>query len=118
MTDVNHRRRNRKPVNLRHPEGAYRNGFAAPSDKSAPSIRVGRTDFLDKSMHSWAHRAPLSDRIIGAGIGNDFTDGHRGMAKAVRGAKKFVRSRLRFHENAATTRAARRHEEDVGSDAD
>ena len=51
--------------------------------------------------------APLSDRHIGAHIGYDFTDGHRGMARAKKGAKKFVRSRTRFHENAATRRIAR-----------
>lgn len=51
--------------------------------------------------------ASLSDKRIGASIGYDFTDGHRGMAKAKRGAKKFVRTRTRFHENAATERLAR-----------
>jgi hypothetical protein len=44
----------------------------------------------------------LADKVIGASIGYDFTDGNRGMAKAKRGAKKFVRSRVRFHEKAAT----------------
>jgi hypothetical protein len=29
-------------------------------------------------------------------IGNDFTNGHRGHAKAVRGAKKYIRSRDRM----------------------
>ena len=32
---------------------------------------------------------------VQASIGNDFTDGHRGMARAVAGAKKYVRSRVR-----------------------
>lgn len=61
---------------------------------------------LDKSMHGWGDKAPLSDKRFGAGIGNDFSNGNRGMAKAVRGAKKFVRSRVRFHENAETKRLA------------
>lgn len=65
---------------------------------------MGRTDFLDKSMHGWQRVSLLADRSVGAGIGNDFTDGHRGMAGAVRGAKKFVRSRIRFHEKAAVHR--------------
>lgn len=46
----------------------------------------------------------LADRIIGASIGNDFSNGHRGMASAKAGAKKFIRSRVRFHEQAATKR--------------
>ncbi len=32
---------------------------------------------------------------IGAGVPYNFSNGHRGMAKAVRGAKKYVRSRIR-----------------------
>ena len=35
---------------------------------------------------------------------------HRGMAKAVRGAKKFVRSRVRFHEKLAVQRMKRESE--------
>ncbi len=65
------------------------------------------SDQLDKSMQSWGGLEPLSGRIIGAGIGNDFSNGRRGMAKAVRGAKKYVRSRSRFHANAATKRMLR-----------
>ncbi|MFX4299816.1 hypothetical protein [Pseudosulfitobacter pseudonitzschiae] len=64
--------------------------------------RHGRGDHLDKSMQSWGQAAVLSGRNVGASIGNDFSKGNRGMAKAVRGAKKFVRSRVRFHENQAT----------------
>ena len=52
---------------------------------------------------------PLSDKSLGARVGHDFTNGNRGMAKAVRGAKKFVRSRFRFHEDAATKRAAAKY---------
>ena len=61
----------------------------------------------DKSMQGWGRRSTLSDKSIGASIGNDFTNGHRGMARAVAGAKKFVRSRFRLHENAATREMAR-----------
>lgn len=132
MTDINHRRKNKKPVNQRYGEYNYHNGYAHPDNKGgvkanqawidekkaeyeaqgmtnvvfAPatsgSQRVGRTDYLDKSMHGWGRKCQLADKSIGAGIGNDFTNGHRGMAKAVSGAKKFVRSRIRFHENVAT----------------
>ena len=122
MTDINHRRHNRPPVSRRYATTAYRNGFAQPEKAQGPlrtttwdeerqcwvvtthRSRTGNTDFLDKSMHGWGRRAPLADRYIAAGISNDFCNGHRGMARAVRGAKKFVRSRVRFHENVATRR--------------
>ncbi len=117
MTDVNHRRTNKKPVNQRH--GAiqnYYNGYAygdnkSPSEDSFTPLRVGRTDYLDKSMHSWGRKSEFADKIIGASIGNDFCNGSRGMAKAVKGAKKFVRSRIRFHENANTRKLANELEE-------
>lgn len=105
MTDINHRRKNRKPVNQRHEK--YHNGYAHPENKiTGFSQRVGRTDFLDKSMHGWGAKSELSDKMIGASIGNDFSNGHRGMARAVKGAKKFVRSRIRFHDKAATKKEA------------
>lgn len=120
MTDINHTRKNRKPVNQRYPRDAYTNGNAHPRNKIEPVVgtlsRIGKTDFLDKSMRGWAGDAPLSDRVIAAGIANDFTDGHRGMARSVKGAKKFVRTRIRFHENAATKRLASAQEPDDGDD--
>ena len=56
----------------------------------------------------------VSDVSINANADFDFTNGNRGMAKSVRGAKKFVNSRFRHHENAATRRLA----SDVSDDAD
>lgn len=133
MTKINCRRKNRKPVNERYPERAYHNGYAYQEAKHWPQYlaemrqeldagghadvhilgeaasgapRIGRTDFLDKSMHDWGRKSELADRTVGASIGNDFTDGHRGMARAVKGAKKFVRTRIRFHENAAARKQA------------
>ena len=114
MTQVNHRRKNKAPVNERlharhdgfhHP---YNNGYGRFPDwpKNEPVQRTGRTDFLDKSMHGWGRTSTLADRSVGAYIGNDFSNGHRGMAKAVSGAKKYVRTRIRFHENAAARRMA------------
>lgn len=67
----------------------------------------GHGPHLDKSMQGWEATAPLSDRKIAATIGNDFSNGNRGMAKAVRGAKKYVRSRVRFHENQAVRKMMR-----------
>ncbi len=121
MTAVNHRRKNKKPVNQRHKRGEYNNGYAHPFNKQpeerikqvkleyknrgcetvnvCTTQRVGKTDYLDKSMHGWGRKSDYANVIVGAGIGNDFTNGHRGMAKAVRGAKKFVRTRIRFQEN-------------------
>jgi hypothetical protein len=68
------------------------------------------SDFLDKSLHGWERVSKLADQSIGAAISNDFSKGHRGMARAVRGAKKFVRSRIRFHEKRAVQRMARQPE--------
>lgn len=115
--DKNHRRKNRPPVDRRYPSDQYRNGYARqdgrgrysdgePVERADHHTRVGRTGYLDKSMHGWGDRGAISGVHVGAGIGNDFTNGHRGMAKAVKGAKKFVRTRVRFHENAATKRLA------------
>lgn len=124
MTKINYHRKNKKPVNQRHPQHCYHNGYGGQSKTGneeeqtrllqeegvhligvtggGGSQRVGKTDFLDKSLHSWGRTAAIADVNVGAGIGNDFTNGRRGMARAVRGAKKFVRTRIRFHENAAT----------------
>lgn len=43
------------------------------------------------------HSAGLA---VSAWIGNDFTDGNRGMAKAKRGAKKYMNSRIRVKQKA------------------
>lgn len=115
MTDVNHRRKNRKPVNQRQGtnRACYNNGSAWPNNKvDGHSQRIGKTDYLDKSMLGWGVVDTFSDKHIGAWIGNDFTDGHRGMAHAVKGAKKFVRSRTRFHSKATTKKLASMVEDD------
>jgi len=65
-------------------------------------VRNKNSEHLDKAMEGFGARAELADRHIGATIGNDFSNGNRGMARAVKGAKKYVRSRRRFHENKAT----------------
>jgi hypothetical protein len=138
MTDVNHRRTNKKPVNQRHSESGYKNGYSHPGNKNGVNFnqaeidkvkaeyvaqgkdisnitfqpatsgaqRIGRTDYLDKSLHGWGRKSTLADTVVGASIGNDFSNGHRGMAKAVKGAKKFVRTRIRFKENEATRKLA------------
>ena len=117
---VNHRReKNKAKVDRRYEYDAYYNGYArTQSDdryrdgellhpdgvnesQSHGNGRVGKTGYLDKSMHGWSRKSQLAYRLIGASIGNDFSNGHRGMARAVKGAKKFVRTRIRFHENAA-----------------
>lgn len=83
---INHRRKNPP----RYPNEPLHNGYAPGR------AGVGKPwHFIDKSMHGWAGETLFADKRISAGIGNDFTDGHRGMARAVRGAKKFVRSRIR-----------------------
>ena len=47
------------------------------------------------------NRTPVSNKLIGAGstLGSESS---RGVARATHGAKKYLRSRTRFHENAAT----------------
>lgn len=115
---INHRRKNKPKVDRRYSHDEYHNGYARSDgkyrhsdgellnpdgvDETQSQGRVGRTGYLDKSMHGWGNTSLFADRQIGACIGNDFANGHRGMAKAVKGAKKFVRTRTRFHENAAT----------------
>jgi len=56
----------------------------------------GYTDpgsFRDRSCHVIAVSGVTGKY---AWISNDFTNGHRGHAKAVRGAKKYIRSQDRF----------------------
>ena len=52
------------------------------------------------------HRASnICDKIVGAHTTcGDHTNGKRGIAKDRRGAKKYINSRFRFHENNATRR--------------
>ncbi len=107
MTGINNRRKNKKPVNQRFPLGTYNNGYSYGSTDQRK--RVGRTGFLDKSLHGWSRLSLLADVVVSASIGNDFSNGHRGMANAVRGAKKFVRTRIRFKENQATLKLAKEH---------
>lgn len=51
----------------------------------------------NKSIMSFRSKTPEGKPIQSSNIGNDFTDGHRGMARAVASAKKFVNTRRRFH---------------------
>ena len=52
-------------------------------------------------MSKFTGKDDLSGKRFNTRIGNDFTNGHRGMARAVKGAKKFINSRRRFHEKMA-----------------
>lgn len=56
---------------------------------------------IDRSMSEFQGRDDLSGRTFNTSIPNDFTDGHRGMARAVKGAKKYINSRRRFWEKQA-----------------
>lgn len=51
-------------------------------------------------------KAPVSGFRFHASIPNDFADGPPGMAPTVKGAKKFVRTWIRFHDNCETQRLA------------
>lgn len=48
----------------------------------------------DQSM--WIGVKKLETKAVGAYISNDFSNGHRGMARAKRGAKKFLRNQERL----------------------
>jgi len=105
MTEHNHRRGTRETLSqeaMKKPGGPI-SRFGGYEQRRADKPWQG----IDKSLHGTAQEGAISGKRIGSkGIGNDFTNGHRGMAKAVRGAKKFVRTRIRFHENAATRKLA------------
>jgi hypothetical protein len=60
-----------------------------------------------KGGQRFQKRGVFSDAAPSAMADFDFSNRHRGMAKSVRGAKKFVNSRFRHHENAAARRMAK-----------
>lgn len=65
-------------------------------------VGPGRNGYGKGTKHFTA-RSVLADMVVTAGAStHDQTDGKHGVAKNIRGAKKFVRSRVRFHENAKT----------------
>jgi hypothetical protein len=106
MTEVNHRRGTReKDLRSLHPFGAIQGRKGEPRGWMREN---GQT--RDRAMScaiASPSDVPLSGHVVGASIGNDFTNGSRGAAKAVRGIKKYVRTRTRFHENAAVKKLAR-----------
>lgn len=62
---------------------------------------------------------PLSDRSVSASVTcGDHTNGKRGIARDRRGAKKYISSRSRFHENAALKRMVQTIELDELNDLD
>lgn len=103
MSHVNYRRKNKDRPSLRHGKYDYNNGYA-------PGL--GKSGYLDKSMHGWYSYSELADIIAGGHVSNDFTNGHRGMAKSVKGAKKFARTRIRFHENQTTRKMSINYKEE------
>jgi len=84
-------------------------------DRSADDARTMKTNHRRGSKDSpqrykggalFQRTSALSDTAVSARADFDFSNGNRGMAKSVRGAKKYVNTRFRFHENAATRRLA------------
>lgn len=65
----------------------------------------------DQSMFGIIKKANIADKVFSGCIGNDFTNGHRGAAKSKRGAKKFVRTRIRFHDNNETKKSLKEYYE-------
>ena len=77
----------------------YRRGFKAgkPSEKykggGSRGVANKKSEFADVSV------------VAGYG-GCDNSGGHAGFSRVKRGAKKYVRTRIRFHEKAETRRQA------------
>ncbi len=71
----------------------HRRGFVAPTHRAKGGTRFQKiSDIADVSVVAMAQW--------------DVANGNRGVARSVSGAKKFVNSRFRFHEKAATRRLA------------
>jgi hypothetical protein len=77
----------------------HRRGYKAPSH-------------TDNAMWHESRKDPLSETTVFAGISNDFSNGRRGEAKAKRGAKKFLNSRIRARQKAAVRKVASQENED------
>lgn len=58
------------------------------------------------AMKGWSGRSKLSGKSFHAGVGNDFS-GSRGERRAVKGAKKFIRTRIRASEKRVVKAALR-----------
>lgn len=71
----------------------HRRGFVAPSHRAKGGTRFQKV-------------SKIADVGLVAVSQWDMSNGHRGVAQSVRGAKKFVNSRFRFHEKAATHKLA------------
>lgn len=64
--------------------------------------RDSRAVFNEYTVFSEAVSLHLADKSISANVCcGDHTNGKRGIAKDRKGAKKFINSRVRFHENMA-----------------
>lgn len=64
--------------------------------------RASRSVFSNYTVFSESVSLHLADKSISANVCcGDHTNGKRGIAKDRKGAKKFINSRFRFHENMA-----------------
>lgn len=70
--------------------------------------------YAGSPMGSTVRKSGLADTSIVATWGGDNANGHRGYAKARKGAKKFVNTRIRFHENSALRQQAFRMPQQEG----
>ncbi len=68
-------------------------GFVAPTHRAKGGTRFQKV-------------SAIADAGFVAVAQWDMSNGNRGVARSVRGAKKFVNSRFRFHEKAATRKLA------------
>lgn len=91
--------------------GSHRNGSRTPPNHECIGTVTGAdgaligTFLCGEGLRSFGDKTKVGDTIIivgtSAGI-HDTTNGKHGVAKNIRGAKKFVRSRIRFKANQAT----------------
>lgn len=85
-------------------EHNHRRGTHAKMPTEVHTVNGRPWGIPDKSMQGWNRRSVFADKMPGASIGNDFVNGHRGMARSAKGAKKYVNSRVRFHDKATLKR--------------
>jgi len=90
--------------------GSHRNGTRLRTDPeygASVTYADGTVVLFRGGMgfKAFSDKAKVGDTIIHASAGaniHDTTDGKHGVAKRIKGAKKYVRSRIRFRANEAT----------------
>ena len=83
----------------------HQRGF---KERATAYVGPGRDGSGGRAFKGFSAKSVLADVSVGASANvHDTTNGKHGVAKNIRGAKKFVISRVRFHENSRTRELAR-----------